>query len=104
MLIRFVRPNTVENMTAREGLFCAELPIPDAFRRSRAKGADRKDGVGLSWFKPEAETAIAKSFELIALLEEAGYPIEMLRTRKPGFVVYEDAWQIVAEPFSDTPK
>lgn len=128
--LRFVRPNTIKNLGAREGFFCAayelrsvlnledyifeqledhlswfrtNLTIPDKFNRSKSKGSQDKNTAGLSWFKEDASEAIARSYELISLLQENGYPIEVLRTERVGYVVYEDDQQVVAEPFSDTP-
>ncbi|MDA8586175.1 hypothetical protein N9L47_07840 [Rhodobacteraceae bacterium] len=127
---RFVRPNTIENLGAREGLFCAayelrsvlnledyisdeledllswfraNLTIPDKFNSSKSNGSRDKNTAGLSWFKEDASDAIGRSYELINLLKENGYPIEIIRTERVGYVVYEDDQQVVAEPFSDTP-
>jgi hypothetical protein len=36
------------------------------------------------------------------LLQENGYPIEIIRAERVGYIVYEDEQQVVAEPFSDT--
>ena len=128
--IRFVRPNRVEGIGAREGFFCAAyelrddpllaeqssaqledhlswfrqtLTIPDKFNRSKSKGNYRKLGKGISWFKDDAFEAIERSFDLVSLLAEHGFLIEILRTEKVGYIVYEDEQQVVAEPFSDTP-
>jgi len=128
--IHFVRPNRIENQGHREEFFCAayelrgldeldahtsdrlealltwfstNLVIPKRFNRTRSKGYGRRSTKGLSWFKDEASTAIERSFELVDLLSENGYPIEILRTDRVGYVVYEDDDQVVAEPFSDTP-
>ncbi|WP_282610184.1 hypothetical protein [Pelagibius sp. Alg239-R121] len=131
MFLRFVRSKTVDGLAAREGFFCAayelrenatldrhslerletllawfrkHLTIPNKFNKSTSKGAYRRDAKGLSWFKPNAKDALAKSFELISLLEENGCRIEMLKSKRIGYIVYEDESQVVAEPFSDTPK
>ena len=40
--------------------------------------------------------------QLVALLERNGVRILALRTKRPGYVVYEDDFQVVAEPFTDT--
>ena len=128
--LRFVRPNTIENLGAREGFFCAahelrgvpylenytseqledlfswfrsNLTIPDKFSRSKSKGSQHRNTAGLSWFKEDASEAIGRSYELISLLQQNGYPIEVIRTERVGYVVYEDDQQVVAEPFSDTP-
>ena len=131
MFIRFVRPNAVDGMNAREGFFCAayelredsnvdqytadqlegllawfrkNLAVPQKFSRSKSKAAHTGDTKGLSWFKSSAKEPLEKSFELIALLEENGFRIEILRSERIGYVIYEDENQVIAEPFSDTPK
>lgn len=128
--LRFVRPNTIENLGARQGFFCAayemrnipsledfvsdqledhlswfraNLTIPDKFNRSKSKGFRDRNTAGLSWFKEDASEAIGRSYELINLLRDNGYPIEVIRTERVGYIVYEDNLQVVAEPFSDTP-
>ena len=131
MFIRFVRPNRVAGCSAREGFFRAayelrdshqldqysrqrlenalawfrsNLIVPKTFNRTNSKARlDREFTAGLSWFKHDARRVIAKAFDLVALLEEHGYMIEILRTERVGFIVYEDKNQVVAEPFSDTP-
>jgi hypothetical protein len=39
---------------------------------------------------------------MVAILEAHDVKVEMLKTTKPGYVVYEDEFQVVAEPFSDS--
>ena len=46
---------------------------------------------------------LAKSHELMALLTQHGYVFQTLRSDRIGYILYQDAHQIVAEPFSDTP-
>jgi hypothetical protein len=55
----------------------------------------------LSWFKDTAFDHIAKIRELVAILENHGAYVRMLKAKRVGYVVYEDEFQIVAEPFSD---
>jgi hypothetical protein len=72
------------------------LPVPGRFSRSsRAHAAAR----AISWFKPTARECIARMRELAAVLEEHGHHTLQLTTGRPGYVVYEDAYQVVAEPF-----
>ena len=128
--IRFVRPNSLKVSNAREGFFCAayelkrrdvlddntsayllellewftqNLRTPQKFNRSKSKGSEYRNTAGLSWFKEGAAIFINRSYELVSLLQEHGYPIEVLRTERVGYIVYEDEYQVVAEPFSDTP-
>jgi hypothetical protein len=130
MFLRFVCPTKIDGMAAREGFFCAayrlrrsamtppeilgviedqltwfrkNLKVPPRFSRSTSKGADRGHTIGISWFKTSALEHLSKSYELISLLHEQGYAISTLKTFRPGYVVFEDEFQIVAEPFADTP-
>jgi hypothetical protein len=36
------------------------------------------------------------------ILEEHGIPAEVIETERPGYVVYEDEFQLIAEPFAET--
>lgn len=130
MFLRFVSLQTLPGMAARQGFFVpayelredptldpysraqledilawfrANLPIPERFSR-KDLDPDTEDTPGLSWFKDEARAHLAASYELISLLELHGHMIETLRSPRPGLIVYEDEYQIVAEPFRDTPR
>lgn len=130
MYLRFATSTKIDGSTAREGFFGAayelkeqsatdphalrqledllawfrqNLSIPPRFNRSKSKGFYRRTATqGISWFKPTAKEHLAKGFELATLLVGNGYPIEVLKSTNPGYVVYEDEYQLVAEPFSDT--
>jgi hypothetical protein len=39
--------------------------------------------------------------ELVAILEAHDIRTEMITSDRPGYVVYEDQYQVVAEPFRD---
>lgn len=56
----------------------------------------------LSWFKEAALTELRHAHELVELLKGHDLIVEMITTDRPGYVVYEDEYQIVAEPFHDT--
>jgi hypothetical protein len=45
-----------------------------------------------------------RAWDLTWLLREQGYVIDVIRSEKIGYVIYEDKFQVVAEPFQDTPK
>lgn len=81
--------------------FAANLGTPERFNRSRSKGYDRRNTRGVSWFRESAGEQISKAHQVAALLRKYGYDVFELRTERPGFVVYSDEHQIVAEPFSD---
>lgn len=82
------------------GWFKQTLTVPGRLSRSTKPHARR---VALSWFKDSAVEHIGRMRTLATLLSAHGYPVEMLRTIRPGYIVYEDDLQIAAEPFSDTP-
>ncbi len=52
----------------------------------------------ISWFKPAAKVPLSHIWGIKTILEEAGYHIEIVKTRNPGHIIYEDGWQIVAKP------
>lgn len=77
------------------------LPVPHRFSTSRSKGARDRNNKGISWLKPEATTHIAMMHELASVLGECGHVVDVLSSTRPGYIVYEDAYQVVAEPFAD---
>ncbi|MDB5658737.1 MAG: hypothetical protein JWS10_1352 [Cypionkella sp.] len=84
--------------------FDANLDEPTAFNRSTSKkNMVNRNGVGLSWFRPEASKHIAKAFDAAAIIEQFGFPVTVLKSTQPGYIVFEDTFQIVAIPFANTP-
>ena len=81
--------------------FNANLQKPARFTSSRPPHC-RKQSKAVSWFKDNAKEHIAKVREMVAILESHGQAVRMLKAEGVGYVVYEDEWQIVAEPFWDT--
>ena len=57
----------------------------------------------ICWFKDSATAHIAKMRELEDVLGRSGAAVQLIKTRRVGYVVYEDQFQIVACPFGDTP-
>lgn len=56
----------------------------------------------LSWFKHTAVRHIARMREFAQILGTYGVVVEVIRTRRPGYVVFEDEYQVTAYPFADT--
>jgi hypothetical protein len=54
---------------------------------------------GICWFRTDAGEHISRMWEMVRILERNGIFVKKIRTNRPGYVVYEDEWQIVAEPF-----
>src|SRR5207244_10492665 len=79
--------------------FRVNLAVPQRFNSSKSKGYYRKKTAGISWLKPTAGEHIAKMRALVAVLEDNGYQVSQVTTDRPGYVVFEDDHQVVAEPF-----
>jgi hypothetical protein len=79
--------------------FKANLAVPDRFNSSKSKGYYRRRTAGISWLKPTAAEHIAKIHALVAVLENNGHKVSQITTERPGYVVFEDDHQVVAEPF-----
>jgi hypothetical protein len=126
MFVRFVIHKNDEDSGRRQGLFQAmtdleesgnleaheqerydevyewfrkNLRKPRSFTRSSKPHAKK---VALSWFKDTAAEHIAKMHEVAFILHSHGIEVQVLRTERPGYVVYEDELQVAAEPFSET--
>jgi hypothetical protein len=56
----------------------------------------------ISWFKSSAVKHIRKMREFQRVLESHGILVEEIRTSRPGYIVYEDEFQVAAYPFRDT--
>jgi len=52
--------------------------------------------LGVCWFKAEATSHIDRAVEMIRILERNGISVRKIETDKPGYVIYEDEWQLVA--------
>ena len=62
-----------------------------------SEGRD-KHRLGICWFKAESTEHISRILEMVQILERNGIYVKKIRTDKPGYVIYEDGWQLVAEP------
>jgi hypothetical protein len=54
----------------------------------------------VAWFKDDAEDSVRRMWEIVALLEEHGVPVRLLRSKNPGRILYEDEHQIVVEEWN----
>jgi hypothetical protein len=72
--------------------FSENLERPRSFGRGKLS-------LGICWFKTGASEHISRIWEMVQVLERHGIYIQKIKTDKPGYVVYEDDWQLVAEPF-----
>jgi hypothetical protein len=74
--------------------FNEHLKIPACLKSSEHRRA-------ISWFK-EGSKMIDRVWTLKAFLEEQDIFIDVITTRDPGTVVYEDGHQVVARPMGKT--
>jgi hypothetical protein len=72
--------------------FSENLMKPTSFGRNTLR-------LGICWFKTNATEHISRIWEMVQILERNGIYVRKIRTDKPGYVIYEDEWQLVAEPF-----
>lgn len=126
MFVRFVIHENHEDSGRRQGIFQAvsdlehagvlleheqqqyneiyewfrfNLKKPRSFTRSSKPHAKN---VALSWYKDSAVEHIAKTQGLVEILRAHGVAVDLLRTDRPGYIVYEDPFQVAAEPFRET--
>jgi hypothetical protein len=81
------------------GWFRENLKVPSSFTRSSKPHAKK---VALSWFKYTATAHIAKMREMSDILRSDGVAVDVIRSVRPGYLVYEDDFQVAAEPFQET--
>ncbi len=79
--------------------FRQNLAKPDRFSRSSKTHAKN---VAISWFRVSATEHISKMRNLAQLLEEHSVVVEVLYTERPGYIVYDDEFQVAAVPFKET--
>jgi len=92
-------PHEQEQEKALKKWFGNHLKKPSSFSRSSKTHAHRK---AISWFKDSAKEHISKMREMVAILEAHGVHVEVIQTERPGYIVYEDEFQITAEGFKET--
>ncbi len=85
--------------------FSAHLPMPrrfspfrDGWRRSSFGW--KRQPIAISWFKGDATEHLRRAGEMAAILAELGLATRLVATDAPGYVTYEDAFQVVAMPFA----
>ena len=78
------------------GWFGDNLDRPTHYDRPGPRRGGAQDA--LCWFKAEAAEHIARMYELKAAFEACGIHVDVLRTRDPGRLVYEDPHQVAALP------
>jgi len=75
----------------------ANLPVPERFARKR--NVSHKNTHGISWIKADATEAVRRFRAIAEIMNRHDLAVEVMQTDRPGYIVYEDDWQLVAEPF-----
>lgn len=88
----------LHDMTRR--WFNENLEKPTRFTTSKPPHY-RKPNKAISWFKDTARDHLTHMRDLVEILRNHEIPVQMLKTDRVGYVVYEDDYQIVAEAFRD---
>ena len=117
MYLRFIAGAELESPTKQDGLFTEveylrkssklesyqieyvkeifkyfndNLPVPPFSSKRWPTNA-------VSWFKDSAEEYISRMWDLVSILRENDINVKVLKTEKPGMILYEDDFQIVAK-------
>jgi len=90
----------IEELQGIRDWFNEHLEKPTRFTASKPPYY-RKAQRAISWFKDSAVEHIAMMRSMAAFLERRGIAVRVLKAERVGYVVYEDEFQIVAEPFAD---
>jgi len=77
--------------------FKQSLPVPTKFSKNR--NDSHKENISTSWFKDSATEIISKIREIQLILENNEIFVEVQQSKKPGYIIYEDEFQIVVDPF-----
>ena len=91
---RSIVDSDIEELEALGAWFNRNLERPTSFGRARLH-------LGICWFKTSASEHISRIWKMVAILERNGIYVRRITTGKPGYVTYEDEWQLVAEPFRE---
>lgn len=81
--------------------FCENLERPTRFTNSK-RLYYRKPRRAICWFKNTASEHIARARVLVEIVRNHDIEVRMLKADRVGYVVYEDEYQVAAEPFADT--
>lgn len=55
----------------------------------------------ICWFRSTAHEHVQRAWELVAVLEDHGIFMRMIKCEAPGYILYEDEAQVLAYPVAD---
>jgi hypothetical protein len=76
--------------------FKYNLELPSKVRRNKNLN---KTPIAVSWFKSTAYEHIQNLRKISNIIQRYGVVVSYVRNEKPGYVLYEDEYQIFAEPY-----
>jgi hypothetical protein len=76
-----------------------EEHVPAPLRFSRKRNAYHRNAHGVTWAKASHVELVSRLHEIARLIAQHDIPVQLVRTARPGYIVHEDEWQVVAEPF-----
>ena len=80
--------------------FDAHLEKPTQLARSRRP---HRAAQAICWFKAGAAEHLGRIREVRHILDGYGVTVDAITTHRPGYIVYEDPFQVAAHPFAETP-
>ena len=90
----WIRGSDARELNELRWWFSDNLERPTSFGRGNVS-------LGICWFKTGSTEHISRVWKMVSILERNGIYVHKIRTDRPGYVIYEDEWQLVAEPFRE---
>jgi len=120
--VRFIAPLIDSDSKVHEGIFMAAYRLRDhgdipSYQREQLRSLlqwfnnnlpnpsplwNPGNARAISWFKSQSKECISRVWWVVHLLEENGIAITKITTENPGYVIYEDEFQVVAWPSGQT--
>jgi len=87
-----ITSSDADELNKLQAWFSENLEKPTSFGRDNLR-------LGICWFKTSSTEHISRIWEMVHILERNGIYVKKIGTHRPGYVIYDDEWQLVAEPF-----
>jgi hypothetical protein len=120
--VRFITPLIDAGSRVKEGIFIAAYKLRDegditSYQREELRSdllwfnerlplppplSNRGNERAVSWFKSQSKECISRVWSVVHILEENGIAITKITIEDPGYVIYEDEFQVVAWPSGAT--
>jgi hypothetical protein len=92
------RIEDVDILEEYRGWFNQYLDAPDQFTKRKTH---QNSGTALGWYRDTASDHIANMYELAKICEPYGIIFEIVKRADPGYIVYEDEYQVAAIPYRE---